>query len=171
MVDTEPYTLDVREELRKGGEPLARILNAVNLLAPGQSLRLLVTFEPLPLYAVLARKGYGYRATQLNEGNWEVLFVPGDPSIPGNSGPGEEPHDNGAKWPPPSSFLDNRGLQPPEPLIRILDSLEHLGPGEVLEVLNERDPVFLYPELQSRGAAVRTDKQPDGVRLQIRRAP
>ena len=73
-------------------------------------------------------------------------------------------------WPRPSRFLDNRGLQPPEPMMRILDALEHLAPGEVLEALNERDPVFLYPELQARGAVSRTEKRDDGVRLLIRRA-
>lgn len=55
-------------------------------------------------------------------------------------------------------------------MVRILDALEHLGPGQVLEALNERDPVFLYPELQARGAAIHTEKVSEGVRLLIRRA-
>jgi uncharacterized protein (DUF2249 family) len=55
--------------------------------------------------------------------------------------------------------------------MRILDSLEHLGPGEVLEAINERDPVFLYPELEARGAAIRVEKRDDGVHLLIRRGP
>ena len=41
---SEPFTLDVRAELRGGGEPLPRILKAVGALAPGQALRLLVPF-------------------------------------------------------------------------------------------------------------------------------
>lgn len=53
MTTPEPLTLDVREELRRGGEPLPRIMETVRQLAPGQALRLLATFEPLPLYAVL----------------------------------------------------------------------------------------------------------------------
>src|SRR6185437_10445310 len=71
----EPLTLDVREELRGGGEPLPRLLQAVRDLAPGQALRLLATFEPLPLYALLARKGFGHRAVRVGEGDWEVLFA------------------------------------------------------------------------------------------------
>jgi uncharacterized protein (DUF2249 family) len=55
-------------------------------------------------------------------------------------------------------------------MVRILDALEHLGAGEVLEALNEREPVFLYPELQARGAAIHTEKTGEGVRLLIRRA-
>lgn len=169
MAAVEPYLLDVREELRSGGEPLARIMTAVNALAPGQSLRLLVTFEPLPLYAVLARKGFGHSARRLAEGDWEVLFTPGaspPAAKPDKSKPSAAVTDD---WPAASVHLDNRGLQPPEPLVRILDALEHLGPGEVLEAINERDPVFLYPELEARGAVIHVEKRDDGVHLLIRR--
>lgn len=170
----EPLTVDVREELRKGGEPLPRILQAVKTLAPGQALRLLATFEPLPLYAVLGRKGFGHSATRHGEGDWEVLFEPqaagaAEPAKPASAAPA-----SGASavsgWPKPTAHLDNRGLPPPEPMVRILDALEHLGAGEVLEALNEREPVFLYPELQARGAAIHTEKTGEGVRLLIRRA-
>ncbi|EQD34000.1 hypothetical protein B2A_12862, partial [mine drainage metagenome] len=134
---SEPLTLDVREELRRGGEPLPGILGAVGSLAPGQALRLLATFEPLPLYAVLARKGFGHKAVRHGEADWEVLFSPQAPQ------PKVDPPSITARkdasteaWPEPSTYLDNRGLEPPEPMIRILDALEHLGPGQVLEALN-----------------------------------
>lgn len=167
---TEPLTVDVREDLRKGGEPFPRIMQAVRSLAPGQALRLLATFEPLPLYAVLGKKGFGHKAKRHGEGDWEVTFEPetagaGDP--PGARAPRAAP---AADWPQPKTYLDNRGLQPPAPMVRILDALERLGAGEVLEALNERDPVFLYPELEARGAAIRTEKVSGGVRLLIRRA-
>ena len=164
---SEPFTLDVREELRRGGEPLPRILNAVGALAPGQALRLLAPFEPLPLYALLGRKGFDHQSIRHGEADWEVLFSPQGqpaPALPAAAAAAAE------DWPRPSRFLDNRGLQPPEPMMRILDALEHLAPGEVLEALNERDPVFLYPELQARGAVSRTEKGQEGVRLLIRRA-
>lgn len=170
---TEPLTVDVREELRRGGEPLPRILQAVKSLAPGQALRLLATFEPLPLYAVLGRKGFGHAATRHGEGDWEVMFEPEVKSAPA-SAPSAKPSVSAtasiAGWPKPRAYLDNRGLLPPEPMMRILDALEHLGAGEVLEALNERDPVFLYPELQARGAAIHTEKSADGVRVLIKRA-
>jgi uncharacterized protein (DUF2249 family) len=55
-------------------------------------------------------------------------------------------------------------------MIRILDTLEHLGAGEVLEAINEREPMFLYPELEARGAAIQVEERPDGaVKLLIRR--
>ncbi|MGH8291858.1 MAG: DUF2249 domain-containing protein [Gammaproteobacteria bacterium] len=172
MTTIEPLVLDVRDALRHGGEPLPRILDAVGKLGPGQALRLFATFEPLPLYALLARKGFGHSAKRLAEGDWEVLFTPGTAQPKGRA---EKPKSTTAVtstegWPEPCTHLDNRGLQPPEPLVRILDALEHLAPGAVMEAINERDPVFLYPELEARGALIHTDKQADGVRLLIRRA-
>ncbi|MGH8296186.1 MAG: DUF2249 domain-containing protein [Steroidobacteraceae bacterium] len=167
----EPLTVDVRAELRSGGEPLPRILAAVKTLAPGQALRLLATFEPLPLYAVLGRKGFGHTAKRHAEGDWEVIFAPqsaraGEPA----ARPPAAAVAPVSNWPRPKTYLDNRGLLPPEPMVRILDALEHLGAGDVLEALNEREPVFLYPELQARGAAIHTEKTGEGVRLLIRRA-
>jgi len=166
----ESLTLDVREELRRGGEPLSRILQAVKELGPGQSLRLLATFEPLPLYAVLGSKGFGHSAKRLAEGDWEVTFTAGAAPAGRSSSAKASSDASAAGWPKPSIYLDNRGLEPPAPLVRILDALERLSAGEVLEAFNERDPVFLYPELQARGAAIHTDKVNGGVRILIRRA-
>lgn len=169
MAIREPRTLDLRDELRRGGEPLPRILEEVANLAPGQSLRLLTIFEPLPLYAVLGKKGFLHEATRRGEGDWEVLFTPG--AAPAEKLPSKRlslATDDGA-WPPAGTLLDNRGLQPPEPMIRILDALEHLQPGEVLEAINEREPQFLYPQLEERGAGIRVDRRADGVHLLVRR--
>lgn len=166
---TEPFTLDVRDTLRSGGEPLPQILQAVGRLAPGQPLRLRATFEPLPLYAVLGRKGFDHSAVRHGEGDWEVLFSPRTADAgPGVAAAATVPRPRTDAWPMPSAFLDNRGLSPPEPMMRILEALEHLAPGQVLEALNEREPVFLYPQLEARGASVRTETAGEGVRLLIR---
>lgn len=174
MEAATPLTLDVREQLRSGGEPLPAILQAIGRLEGGQPLRLLATFEPIPLYAVLGRKGFRHQATRHGEGDWEILFSPGHalaglrPQKKAASAPDRIAED--ADWPAPKTALDNRGLHPPEPMIRILDALEHLGAGEVLEAINEREPMFLYPELEQRGAEIKVEKQPGGAfRLLIRR--
>lgn len=177
MITIEPLELDVRPELAKGGEPLPHILEAVRNLAPGQALRLRAPFEPIPLYSVLGRKGYSHHAARFAEGDWEILFTPGQPpeqkaqpKPPAAAAPSRD-GDAAASWPAPKVTLDNRGLGPPEPMIRILGALEHLAPGEVLAAINEREPMFLYPELESRGAAIQTRKEADGVHLLIRRGP
>lgn len=168
-----PLTLDVREELQRGGEPLAKILQAVGQLKTGQALRLLATFEPLPLYAVLGHKGFSHEARKVGPGDWEVLFSPGAAPETQSPPPDSNAHpaaDSGT-WPMPSAHLDNRGLEPPQPMVRILETLERIEPGAVLEAINEREPVFLYPELERRGARIRTERRTDGsVRVLIRLA-
>ena len=130
-----PHELDVRPILRAGGEPFTVIMNAVKGLEPGQALRLLATFQPVPLYGVLGKKGFDHAAREIGGGDWEVLFTPA-PS------PG---------WPEPSRHLDNRELDPPEPMVRTLAAVEELERGEVLSVLLCREPVFLFPKLGERG--------------------
>jgi uncharacterized protein (DUF2249 family) len=67
--------------------------------------------------------------------------------------------------------IDVRGLEPPQPMVRILRALDRLAPGARLEVLHERRPVFLYPQLDDRGFAHETEEpEPGLVRIVIRHA-
>ncbi len=75
--------LDVREDIRAGREPFGRILQTVAALRPGQKLRLLAPFEPVPLLGLLAARGYNHTATSLPSGDWDILFSEG-PVPPGN---------------------------------------------------------------------------------------
>lgn len=77
-----PMELDVRPLLSAGRPPLTAILNAVNRLAPGQALRLLAPFEPAPLFALLAERGYTAESEQLADGTWSILFRPGAAAAP-----------------------------------------------------------------------------------------
>lgn len=58
--------------------------------------------------------------------------------------------------------VDNRGLEPPEPMVRILEALEKLGPDDILVAINDRRPFFLYPQLDERGFIHRTEEREDG---------
>jgi tRNA 2-thiouridine synthesizing protein A len=62
----------------------------------------------------------------------------------------------------PALVLDNRGLEPPEPMLRILEALESLQDDATLLAINEREPLFLYPELAARGYRYMTTPHPDG---------
>lgn len=152
-----PHELDVRPILRAGGEPFTVIMNAVKELAPGQALRLLATFEPVPLYAMLAKKGFDHAARAIGGGDWEVLFTPGTAAATAAGRQRGETAQANAKsaaspgWPAASRHLDNRDLDPPEPLVRTLAAVEEMGQGEVLSVLLCREPVFLFPKLGERG--------------------
>ncbi len=75
---TEPSlsTLDVRDILKAGGEPFSAIMQAVDALQPGQGLRLLATFKPVPLFGVMAQRGFGHAEQPIGGGDWEVTFTP-----------------------------------------------------------------------------------------------
>lgn len=162
---TDYVDLDVRPALRAGEEPFGLIMTAVNALAPGQGLRLFATFKPLPLLHVLGSRGFGHELKELDDGEWEVLFSPLADA------PAEEPEPAAASpgdgWPEPARVLDNRDLDPPEPMVRILAAIEEMGTGEVLSALLCREPVFLLPELAKRGHLWRGDFEEDGATYRI----
>lgn len=60
-----------------------------------------------------------------------------------------------------SRLLDVGGMEPPEPMVRILDALDTLGPDERLRVLIDRNPIPLYRVLQRYGYEHRTTQLED----------
>ena len=68
-------TLDVREDIRKGREPLSRIITAVAELRDDERLLLIAPFEPVPLFRLMEKDGYQHRARPIESGDWEVLFT------------------------------------------------------------------------------------------------
>jgi uncharacterized protein (DUF2249 family) len=160
--------LDVRDEIRRGEEPLARIMSAVRALAAEQVLVLRAPFEPLPLYKVLAGRGFAHWTECRAPDDWVVWFYREERAA-GSPTPatGEMA---AAKASEAAIRLDVRGLEPPEPMVQVLAQLDALGPGQTLEVLHDRRPVFLYPQLDDRGFSHETDEPAPGlVRIVIRR--
>lgn len=166
--ESRQVRLDVRDEIRRGQEPFGRIMTAVAQLRPDDVVVLRVPFEPVPLYGVLAQRGLAHWAESAGPGDWTVWFYrePGTGGgAPGAGAPGGT--GTGAAR---TTRLDVRGLEPPGPMVRVLERLDALGPGDVLEVLHDRRPMFLYPQLEDRGFAHETDEPERGlVRIRIRR--
>lgn len=167
-----PQTLDVRPILKAGGEPFPQIMQAIAKLQDGQALRLLATFKPEPLFAVMKNKGYSHCEKALDGGDWEVIFTPAtaaqaaDAKPAAASKPGQ---DDPTGWPEPSHKIDNRGLMPPEPMVITMEAVENMEAGEVLECLYDREPLLLYPELQTRGHFAHCEKLgPSEYRVRIR---
>lgn len=158
--------VDVRPILRAGGEPFGKIMEAVNALKPGEGLRLLATFKPVPLLQILGARGYDHEMRELGDGDWEALF---SPSIAAHSQyQASAPRaDNNASWPEPLRHMDNRDLDPPEPMVRILAAIEEMVPGQVLSALLCREPIFLLPELAKRGHAWNGGFEADGTTYKI----
>jgi uncharacterized protein (DUF2249 family) len=65
---------------------------------------------------------------------------------------------------PQSSLIDidARGLEPPEPMEKVMQTLELLRPGQQIRLLLHREPFPLYPLLQARGYRHDTLPQADG---------
>ena len=155
--------VDVRPDIARGEEPFARIMSGVRDLSPGRVLVLRAPFEPIPLYEVLGRRGLAHWTERFAEDDWAVSFWRQDDA----PAPATR-----AATAIASPTLDVRGLPPPQPMVLVLERLNDLRDGETLEVLHERRPMFLYPQLDDRGFVHETDEPSPGlVRIRIRHGP
>jgi uncharacterized protein (DUF2249 family) len=158
--------LDVREDIRRGAEPFASIMAAVKALSEGEALRLRAPFEPVPLYDVLGRRGLAHWTEPLGPGDWAVWFYRGA-AARGATTQTATGGDAGA-----SDVLDVRRLEPPQPMVRVLQRLDTLEAGQELIVVHDRRPLFLYPQLDDRGFVHETTEvEPGRVEIRIRRGP
>ncbi len=67
--------------------------------------------------------------------------------------------------------IDVRGLQPPGPLVLIIELVESITETTPVIVHHDRDPALLYPELAELGwTAARIDGEPGEIRLKLERA-
>lgn len=70
----KPSVIDTRPLFAHGETPCDAIDDAIASLAIGQPLVLLIPFEPIPLYAKLAKQGFQHRSQRLSDGSWQVEF-------------------------------------------------------------------------------------------------
>ncbi len=174
MDEARILDVDVRDDLRSGREPFARIMSARRELPRDGVLRLRAIFEPRPLYGVMAAQGLDHWTERLADDDWRIWFFAADGDASSAAGPAVEP-EAGAEGDDTSGdgvvVLDVRGLEPPEPMVRTLAALEELDAGATLVHINERVPRFLLPKLEERGFAWEVRQQAcDLVRVFIRRA-
>jgi uncharacterized protein (DUF2249 family) len=178
--DAPVVEVDVRDDLRAGREPLARIMGAVSALGEDEVLRVRAIFHPVPLLTVLGKRGFAAESQEHAPDDWSVWFwreASSDTPIVSSlasAAPIVSPRSSeasvGASSPTDDHtiWLDVRGLQPPEPLVRTLAALETLPAGHQLVQLNERVPQLLLPMLAERGFACELDEsRADQVLLRI----
>ena len=155
-------TLDVREDLRQGREPFSKIMNAVARLRPDEKLLLVAPFEPAPLFSVLGKQGFDHESKQIQSGDWEVLFTRRNGETVAFVPP-ERPPCSAVKTEPTEIIeVDARGLEPPQPMVKILEALAALPAGAELRAHTDRKPMHLYAQLEERGFAGETEEQNDG---------
>ncbi len=141
-------SLDVRPDIESGREPFSRIIQTVSGLQPDEKLLLIAPFEPVPLFGVMTQKGFSHRATERQDGAWEVLF--------------ERPEGGAGAEPQKVYELDARGLEPPQPLVTILEAVALLPAGAELRARTDRRPMHLYSQLEKRGYQGESEEQDDG---------
>lgn len=150
----------------------AQIFQRWESLAVGEHFVLINDHDPVPLY-------YQFAAQFPDAFSWEYLVAGPDEfhvKITRLSVSPDQPSSGGLPpWPPrgnasPSGPLekaedtvDVRGLEPPDPMVRILTAVESLVTGERLIALTDRKPIHLYPELESRGIDFNSEETPDGT--------
>lgn len=174
--------LDVRDELSKGGEPFSRIMKAVASLGPDGVLHLRAPFEPVPLFGVMEKRGFGHKVEKHADDDWSVWFFrqakresgaekalspreahsTSTPTASGDAGTPDVAPERTEVW------LDVRDLEPPEPLVRTLEALEGLPSDSMLVQVNMRVPQFLLPILRERGFHFTIDEsQANEVQVRI----
>jgi uncharacterized protein (DUF2249 family) len=140
--------LDVREDLRSGREPFGRIMSTVETLGDLAVLHLRATFEPVPLFKVLGKRGFQHESAAHAPDDWSVWF-----------------------WRATTHWLDVRHLAPPNPMLQTLAALDALPAGHTLVQVNARVPQLLLPTLGELGYACDIDQShPDRVLVRIWRS-
>lgn len=155
--------LDVRPILDADKDPLKQLLELLRNLKEGHVLKVINTFEPSPLIALVEKKGflsyvkveepeaivtYFYKASQAQEIEAETPFF-------------EEWEGDLKLLKGDRVEIDVRDLPMPQPMMTILEALEKLKDGQALFVQHKKMPLFLLPELKERGYEYRIKEVAD----------
>jgi len=144
----------------------AQIFQRWSDLTVGQHFVLLNDHDPIPLY-------YQFSAEYPDTFNWEYLergpeefrvkitklrmVKVATPVMPPTVARTTAARSSGQR-----QEIDVRGLEPPEPLVRILKVLESLPAGIALHAHTDREPCHLFGEAGQRGFQNECREQPDG---------
>ena len=142
-------------------------MQTVNALKDDEQLRLIAPFEPAPLYAVMEKQGYAHQPRPTPEGDFEVLFTRGSTDSAKPEAAAAAPRSasgslSRACTGTPVIEVDARGLEPPQPLVKILEALATLPEGARLRARTDRRPMHLYTQLEERGFVGESEEQKDG---------
>jgi hypothetical protein len=147
-----PTRFDARPLLARDEEPLGPVMRLAAKIREGGDLVVDAPFDPAPLRRVLRGKGFVSYSECLGAEHWRVFFRR-DAALSAAAGD-DEPvvRDGATSWREDGiAHIDVRGLEPPQPMVAILALIEAEGTGDTVIVHHEREPLFLYPELDERG--------------------
>lgn len=113
----------------------------------------------------MEHRGFVHQVAELENGDFEVCFLPRSDKILASDDVQEE------DWPEPARSFDLSDFYPPQPMVRALSELETMVPVGVPFAVLAREPLFLFPELTRRGHkwAGNLGKSGAAFRIMIRR--
>jgi hypothetical protein len=160
-LDLKVVELDVRPVLANGEDPLKLILKMCKELDDGECLKVINSFEPLPLIKLLNKHGYQSRTERSAPDIVYTWFIPGVKTRAGSlddpeSNIGLEANKEFDKMlkrfgPGMLHTIDVTKLEMPLPMINILEYLPKIMQDQALYVYHKKVPVYLLPELEERG--------------------
>jgi uncharacterized protein (DUF2249 family) len=148
--------LDVRPVLDMGTDPFNVIMETLKTMNDDETLRIINTFEPIPLLNILKGKGYEYKSERPEEGIVHTfLWKSGEEKIEDEelvdvNAPDLSYQDLERKYDGRLMEIDVRDLEMPMPMVTILEAIETLEEGHALFVHHKRLPQYLLPELKQR---------------------
>jgi len=157
--------LDVRPVIASGSDPLNIIMEKVKTVQAGQVLKIINTFEPTPLVLMLEKKGFETYVDNISDNLVETYFYKTGKNSLEDINDNKTPNDWESlmkRFGDNIQKIDVRHLEMPQPMLTILDALDHLPVNQALFVNHKRIPVFLLPEMAERGFEYRIKEINDG---------
>ncbi|CAN5179408.1 hypothetical protein BH09BAC5_BH09BAC5_03000 [soil metagenome] len=160
-------SMDVRPILAAGSDPLSAILEKLKTIKDDEVLKVINSFEPIPLMNLLKKQGYESYSKEISSEIVETWFkqtgTKQNFSIPKISQLGTADWEQVLeKYKNKIREIDVRELEMPEPMMKILENLQDLPEDQALFVHHKRIPVYLLPELKDRRFDFRTNEISDG---------
>lgn len=154
LTEDQVVELDVRPVIISGTDPLNIITQKVKTIEVGQVLKIINTFEPVPLMRLLEKQGFEVYANIIDDNLVETYFYKKNTYV-SNKLERENHASHGwdetfEKFENKIQTIDVRAMEMPLPMITILESLDKLPEDNALFVYHKRIPVFLLPELAER---------------------
>jgi uncharacterized protein (DUF2249 family) len=132
-------------------------MKTVKVLKDNETLKIINTFEPIPLIRKLKSKGYESWTERPEEGIVLTFFKKNstkwvDDELENKVKKSSKDFDEQLEFFGNNiRTIDVRDMEMPEPMVRILKEIETLKKGEALFVDHKKIPQFLLPELEQRG--------------------
>lgn len=149
----EVVELEVRPVIESGKDPFNIITGKIKQLQSGEVLKLVNSFEPVPLIQILSKQGFEYYVEPINENLVNTYFRKTNGTktveVTGKKTAGDW-NEVIKKFKDNLITIDVRHLEMPMPMMTILEAMEKLPAEHALFVYHKRIPMFLLPELAER---------------------